>query len=68
MFLFFHIIQKRAAKIIPELRDFSEEAKPKRMWFNSGLTEVFKILNACENIDRTIFSHSRKIVELDETR
>ena len=28
----------------------------------------FKILNACENIDKTIFSHSRKIVELDDTR
>ena len=31
-------------------------------------TEVFKILNMYENIDRNIFSHSRKIVELKDIR
>ena len=30
--------------------------------------EVFKILNGFENIDRNIFSNSRKIVELEDMR
>ena len=30
--------------------------------------EVFKILNGYENIDSNIFSHSRKIIELEDTR
>ena len=30
--------------------------------------EVFKILNRYGNIDRNIFSHSRKIIELEDMR
>ena len=30
--------------------------------------EVFKTLNGYENIDRNIFSHSRKIIELEDMR
>ena len=56
-------IQRRAAKIIPELRDLGYEERQKE----SGLTtletrrlrgdqiEVFKILNGFENIDRNMF-------------
>ena len=55
-------IQRRATKIIPELRDltYAEHLK-ERMWFNNHRDkEVFKILNGYENIDR-------KIVELENT-
>ena len=60
--------------MIPELKDFSYEERPKE----HGLTtlearrlkgdqiEVFKILNGYENIDRNIFSYSRKITELED--
>ena len=30
--------------------------------------EVFKILNGYENIDRNMFSHSRRIAELEDMR
>ena len=62
--------------MIPELRDQSFEERLNEC----GLTnlekrrvrgdqiEVFKILNGYENIDRNIFSHSRKIIELDDMR
>ena len=30
--------------------------------------QVFRILNGFENIDRNIFSHSRKIVELEDMK
>ena len=61
------IIQRRATKIIPKLRNINYEIRLK----DCGLTipetyklrdqiEVFKILNGFENIYRTIFSRSRK--------
>ena len=58
-------IQRRATKMIPELRDLSYEERLKEC----GLTtlekrrlrgdqiEVFKILNGYENVDRNIYSH-----------
>ena len=61
--------------MIPELRNLSYEKRLK-----CGLTtletrrlrrdhiEVFKMLNGYDNIDRNIFSHSRKIMELDDLR
>ena len=69
-------IQMRATKMITELRDFSYEERLKEY----GLTkleirrlrgdqfEVFKILNGCENIDRICFSHSVKLIELEDMR
>ena len=61
--------------MIPELRDLSYEERLKEC----GLTiletrlrgdqiEVFKILNGYENINRNIFSHSRRIAELEDMR
>ena len=61
-------IQRRATKIIPELRDLSFEERLK----GCGLTtletrklrgdqiEVFKILNGYENIDRNMFFSLKK--------
>ena len=65
-------IQRRATKMIPELRDISYEERLKEC----GLTTlntwrvrgVFKIFNNYENSDRNIFSHSRKITELEDMR
>ena len=37
-------------------------------WLRGDQIEVFKILNGYENIDRNIFSHSRKIIELEDMR
>ena len=63
--------------MIPALRDLSYEER----LIECGLTtietkrlrgdqiEVVKILNGYENIDRNIFfSHSRKIIELEDMR
>ena len=58
--------------MIPELRDLSYEECLKECGLTTletrrligDQTEGFKILNGYENIDRDIFSHSRKIVEL----
>ena len=69
-------IQMRATKIIPELTDLSYEERLKECGLTTLETrqlrgdqiEVFKILNGYENIDRNIFSHSRKITELEDIR
>ena len=55
-------IQRRATKMIPELRDLSYEECLKQLsltiletrWLRGGQIEVFKILNGYENIDRNI--------------
>ena len=60
--------------MIPELRDVCYEeclkecgltALDKRR-LRGEQTEVFKILNRYENRNRIFFSHSRKIVELED--
>ena len=57
-------IQRRANKLIPELRDLTYEERLKecglttletRRLRGGGQIEVFKILNGCENIDSNIF-------------
>ena len=56
-------IQRRATKIILELRDLSYEERLKKcglttletMWLRGDQIEVFKILNGYENIDRNVF-------------
>ena len=56
-------IQRRATKIIPELRDFSYEERLKEYGLTNLETrrlrgdqiEVFKILNGYKNIDINIF-------------
>ena len=61
-------IQRRATKIIPELRDLDYEERLKACGLTTLETrrlrgdqiQVFKILNRHDNIDRTIFSNSRK--------
>ena len=67
-------VQRRATKIIQKLRNISYEMCLKEC----GLTtlesrilrgdqiEVYKILNGCENIDRNIFSRSRKREGLED--
>ena len=67
-------IQRRATKIIPELRDLSYEERLKECGLTTLETrrlrgdhiEVFKILNGYENIDSNVFSHSRKIIDLED--
>ena len=67
-------IKRRATKIIPGLRDLSYEERLKECGLTTIDTgrltrdqiEVFNILNGYENIDRNIFSHSRKIPELED--
>ena len=69
-------IQRRATKMITELRDLSNEECLKECGLTTLETrrlrgdqiEVFKLLNGYENIDGYIFSHSRKIVELEDMR
>ena len=49
-------IQRRASKMISELRDLSYEERLKKCGLTrGGQIEVFKILNGYENIDRNIF-------------
>ena len=51
-------IQRRATKMIPELRDLSYEERLKECGLTTLETrqiEVFKILNGYENIDRNMF-------------
>ena len=62
--------------MIPELRDLSYEERLKECGLTTLETrtlrgdqiEVFKISNGYENIDRNIFSHSRRIAELEDMR
>ena len=62
--------------MIPELRDLCYEERIKECGLTTLETrrlrgdqiEFSRILNGYENIDRNIFSHSRKIVELEGTR
>ena len=69
-------IQRRATKMIPELRDLSYEERLKECGLTTLETrrlrgdgiEVFKILDVYEHIYRNMFSHSRKIIELEDTR
>ena len=72
----FERIQRRATKIIPELRDLSYEQRLKEYGLTTLETrrlrgdqiEVFKILNGYENIDRNICFNSRSIIELEDMR
>ena len=65
-------IQRRATKMIPELRDLSYEERLKECGLTTLETrrlrgdqiEVFKILNEIE----ICFSHSRRIAELEDMR
>ena len=69
-------IQRRATKIIPELRDFSYEERLKEcgstnletMRLREDQIEVIKILNGSENIYRNMFSHSINMIELEDMR
>ena len=62
--------------MIPELRDLSYEERQSEcglttietMRLKGDQTEVFKILNGYENIDRNNFSHPRKIIELEDMK
>ena len=65
---------QRETKIIPELRDLSDEESLKECGLTTLETrrlredqiEVFKILNGYEHIDRNMFSLSIKIAELED--
>ena len=66
-------VQRRAKKMIPKLRNISYEIRLKECGLTTPETrrlrdqiEVFKILNRYENIDRNIFSRSRKREELKD--
>ena len=52
-------IQRRATKIIPELRDLSYEecglTTPETTRLRGDQIEIFKILNGYENIDKNMF-------------
>ena len=69
-------IQRRATKMITELRDLNYEDRLKECCLTTLETrrlrgdesEVFKISNGYENIDRNIFSHPRTIIELEGIR
>ena len=62
--------------MIPELRDLRYEERLEQCGLTTLETgrlrgdqiEVFKILTGYDNIDRNIFSHSRKIIELQDMR
>ena len=55
-------VQRGATKMIPKLRNISYEMRLKIR----DQIEVFKILNGYENIDRNIFTHSRKRERLED--
>ena len=66
-------VQRRATKMIPKLRNISYEMRLKECGLTTLETrrlrdqiEVFKILNGYENIDRNIFSRSRKREGLED--
>ena len=67
-------VQRRATKMIPKLRNISYEIRLKECGLTTLDTrrlrgdqiEVFKILNGYENIDRNIFSQSRKREGLED--
>ena len=67
-------VQRRATKMIQKLRNISYEMRLKECGLTTLETrrlrgdqiEVFKILNGYENIDRNIFSQSRKREELED--
>ena len=67
-------VQRRATKMIPELRNISYEMRLKECGLTTLETrrlrgeqiEVFKILNGYENIDRNIFSRLRKREGLED--
>ena len=67
-------VQRRATKMIPKLRNISYEIRLRECGLTTLETrrlrgdqiEVFKILNGCENIDRNIFSRSRKRKGLED--
>ena len=67
-------VQRRATKIIPKLRNISYEMHLKECGLTTLETrrlrgdqiDMFKILNKCENIDRNIFSRSRKREGLED--
>ena len=69
-------IQRRATKIIPELRDLSCEQFLKKCGLTTLETrrlrgdqiEVCKIFKGYENIVRNMFFYSRKIEELEDMR
>ena len=53
--------------MIPELGDLSYEECLKECGLRDQI-EVYKILNWDESIDKNMFYHSRKIVELEDMR
>ena len=67
---------RRATKLMPELRDLSYEERLNECGLTTLETvqlrgdqiEVFKMLHGYDNIDRHVFSHSRKIIELEDMR
>ena len=69
-------MQRRATKMIPELRYLSYEERLKECGLMTLETrrlrqdqvDVFKILNVYKNIDVNVFSLSRKLIELDDMR
>ena len=67
-------VQRRATKMKPKLRNISYEIRLKECGLTTLETrrlrgdqiDVFKILNGYENIDRNIFSRSRKREGLED--
>ena len=67
-------VQRRATKMIQKFRNISYEMRLKECGLTTLETrrlrgdhiKVFKILNGYENIDRNIFSRSRKREELED--
>ena len=67
-------VQRRATKMIQKLRNINYEMRLKEcgltpletMRLRGDQIEVFKILNGYENIDRNIFSQSRKREGLED--
>ena len=69
-------IQRRATKMIPELRDLSYESRllqcglttPETRRLRGDQIEVFKIVNSYEDVDRNISSNLKKAVESENTK